>query len=384
MMKDEKVEPIRVLHVLYVMNYAGTETLLMSIYRNTDRSRIQFDFAVCSDQSGDYDKEIVDLGGRIIKYPKYTVTNHLSYKKWWEDFFRNHKEYRIVHGHIGSTAALYLSVAKQSGCYTIAHSHATNNIKFNLKDLVYSVYSYRTRFIADFFFGCSMAALKDRYGARIAKNTNRSRVFLNAIDVDRFIFDQETRNRVRKEFGISQDEIVFGTVGRLTASKNPYLILNILLELKNRGRDFLFLWFGRGELEDQIRAKINEMGLEDNIIMGGVRNDINRILQAMDAFVFPSVFEGLGITCVEAQAADLVCFCSSNIPQEARITERFIALPIDDTDAWINSIQSFLNAGKRKRANRSEEIKKAGYDINSQSNWLTDFYIDINEDKLCQ
>ena len=106
------MEPIRVLHVLYVMNYAGTETLLMNIYRNTDRSRIQFDFAVCSDQSGDYDKEIVDLGGRIIKYPKYTVTNHLSYRKWWEGFFRNHKEYRIVHGHIGSTAALYLSVAK--------------------------------------------------------------------------------------------------------------------------------------------------------------------------------------------------------------------------------------------------------------------------------
>ena len=125
---------IRILHVLHIMNYAGTETLLMNIYRNVDRNQIQFDFAVCDVSIGDYDEEIKSLGGRLIYYPRYKGINHFLYKKWWNSFFREHKEYCIVHGHIGSTAAIYLSIANKYGCYTIAHSHATDSHIQNIKE----------------------------------------------------------------------------------------------------------------------------------------------------------------------------------------------------------------------------------------------------------
>ena len=118
-------EPIRVLQVVARMNMAGTETMLMNFYRNIDREKVQFDFAVCTEEHCDYEDEILSMGGRIIRYPQYRGKNHFSYKKWWSEFFRNNREYKIVHGHIGSTAAIYLSIAKKHGCYTIAHSHGT-------------------------------------------------------------------------------------------------------------------------------------------------------------------------------------------------------------------------------------------------------------------
>lgn len=368
---------IRVLHVLHVMNYAGTETLLINIYRNIDRNKIQFDFAVCDTNRGDYDEEIKSLGGKIIYYPRYRGTNHFTYQKWWNSFFKEHKEYCIVHGHIGSTAAIYLSIAKKFGCYTIAHSHATDSHIRSLKEKIYKLYSYPTRWIADYFMGCSMAALTDRYGKKIAENLSISKVFYNAIDTEKFIFDENTRRMVRHELGIESEKIVLGTVGRLTPAKNPFMIIDIILKLKKSGLNFVFLLFGRGEMEDAIVKKINDNHLEKYIMLEGVRNDINRMLQAMDIFIFPSVFEGLGITCIEAQMADLECFCSETIPEEAKITEKYIALPIDNSEIWVKCIQEKILNGMTQRRDRSLEIKNAGYDIKSQSNWIEKFYLEI-------
>lgn len=368
---------VRILHVLHAMNCAGTETLLMNLYRNIDKDKIQFDFAVCVQEMCDYDDEIKTLGGRLIHYPRYRGINHLFYRKWWDDFFKTHKEYSIVHGHIGSTAAIYLSLAKKNGCYTIAHSHATDSNIQNLKEKIYKLYAYPTRWIADFYMGCSSAALMDRYGKKVSKNPHISKVFFNAIDVDKFTYSEKMRKEVRKEFHIGESEIVLGTVGRITPQKNPYMILDIVSGLKESGMKFIFLWFGRGELEEDVARKIREKHLENNIIMAGVRKDINRVLQAMDIFIFPSVYEGLGMTCVEAQAADLKCFCSAAIPIEAKVTENYTALPIDNLDAWVENIREYIINDKKKRKNRSFEMKRAGYDITRQANWIEKFYLDV-------
>ena len=147
--------PIRVLHVLTAMDLAGTETLLMNFYRNINRENVQFDFAVSATQECAYDREIEELGGYIFHYPRYKGTNHFAYKKWWEEFLDEHTEYHVVHGHIGSTAAIYLSIANKKGRYTIAHSHSTNStVKIN--SIIYGLFSYPTRYIADYFFGCSL------------------------------------------------------------------------------------------------------------------------------------------------------------------------------------------------------------------------------------
>lgn len=368
---------IRILHVVSAMNMAGTETLLMSLYRNIDRGLIQFDFAVSAEAECDYDDEIMSLGGRVFHYPRYRGINHFQYRKWWRDFLLEHTEYRIVHGHIGSTAAIYLGIAKRLNRYTIAHSHSTRE-SISLHSILYRMYSYPTRFIANFFFGCSRQALVDRFGRQVADDNHRSAVLKNGIDVERFKFDQAVRNRVRTEYGVGQGSIVIGTVGRLTPPKNPLEIIAICKRLKELGLDYTFWWFGNGELEDEIAGRIKRDGLNGTVRLMGSRPDINNVLQGMDIFLFPSIREGLGIACVEAQAAGLPTLCSDVIPAEAKITEACRYLPLNDTERWCEEIISLANKVRSNSCGRVDEskvIRDAGYDIRSISSFLEDFYL---------
>ena len=373
-------DPIRVLHVLTAMNMGGTETLLMNIYRNIDRTKIQFDFAVTTKKEGDYDNEILSLGGRVIHYPQYRVTNHASFVRWWKDFFSIHPEYRIIHGHIGSTAAIYLSIAKKYGRFTIAHSHSTTP-QLSLHSVVYMLYSFPTRFIADYFFGCSKQAIIDRYGIRIANDLKKSEVLNNGIDSKQFAFSVETRERIRREFNIEKGTIVIGTVGRLTHPKNPYEIIRICKELKERGVEFSFWWFGKGELEDEIRKMI-EINSLDNVHLMGTRRDINNVLQGMDIFIFPSIWEGLGIACVESQAAGLPTLCSDSIPVEACVSNLFEYLPRNQTRIWCDKIEKVIKKISENDYNRPDmrrEIINNGYDIFNTAQKLELFY----KDKVC-
>lgn len=368
-------EPIRILHVLTAMNFAGTETLLMNLYRNIDRSQIQFDFAVTADHECAYDAEIQRLGGRIIHYPLYRGVNHFSYVSWWTHFFKNHPEYYIIHGHIGSTAAIYLHIANKFGRFTIAHSHSTSSHRVNLHDMLYCVVSYPTRYVADYFMGCSRDALIDRYGKGILKNKNHF-ILNNGIDARKYIYSKETRNNVREEIHISKDEIVIGTVGRLTPQKNPHFIIHMIQELEKRKIKFKFLWVGIGEKEEEIRKALYKELENGTVIMTGARADVNRVLQAMDIFVFPSLWEGLGIAGIEAQAADLPTLCSRGLPEELSVTDRCCFLPMNDLNSWVEKIIEIIKNGEYKpRKSRYEEIKANNYDIIDTANWLQNFYL---------
>ena len=156
-------EPIRILHVIGIMNRGGAETMIMNLYRNIDRSKVQFDFVENEGDTADFDEEILSLGGNIFHCPRYVGKNHLTYCRWWRDFFASHKGvYAVVHGHIGSTAAIYLSIAKRHGAYTIAHSHSAG-----FGSAMYRVFSYPTRYVADHFFACSRDAGISRYGKKV-------------------------------------------------------------------------------------------------------------------------------------------------------------------------------------------------------------------------
>ncbi len=370
-MSSERQEPIRILHVLTAMNRAGTETMLMNLYRAINRDRIQFDFAVTTTDHCDYDDEISSLGGKIILYPRYTGKNHFAYKKWWNNFYQEHPEYRIVHGHIGSTASIYLKIAKKYGRYTIAHSHSTSG-GFGLHRILYKAYSYSTRHIADFFIGCSTEALVARYGKTVADNKNISIVLPNGIDVTKYAFSENTRDEVCKELGINKNALVVGTVGRQTPPKNPLFILDILCDLHNKTEDFVFLWAGTGEMKDEVEAGIKERKLQDNVKLLGVRNDIPRILQALNVFVLPSKFEGLPVVGVEVQAAGVPMLCSDRVSPEVNLSKCVIFLPIDSTEPWVEGI--LKEREFRRVADAPSDVIKAGYDIKATSQWLEGFY----------
>ena len=364
-------EPIRILHVIGIMNRGGAETMIMNLYRNIDRNKVQFDFVENSGEPAAFDEEILSLGGKIYRCPHYNGKNHFAYVKWWNTFFQKHPgEYPIVHGHLGSTAAIYLSVAKKHGAYTIAHSHSAGS-----GSAMYRMFAYPTRYIADKFFACSKDAGISRYGKTVGNDSIRCQVLNNAIDARRFSFNQETRKQVRSELHIAENAIVIGHVGRFVGAKNHLFLIDVFADVRKRDPNAVLLLIGDGERRAEIQAAIAEKRLEDAVILTGVRSNVWDFYQAMDVFVFPSIYEGLPVSLVEAQAAGLPCCVSLNVPKDSAITDlvQFISLE-DRSEKWA---EIALRSVKTSRPDMLSEIQNAGFDVISTANWLENFYLNV-------
>lgn len=364
-------EPIRILHVIGIMNRGGAETMIMNLYRNIDRSKVQFDFVENEGDTADFDEEILSLGGNIFHCPRYVGKNHLTYCRWWRDFFASHKGvYSVVHGHIGSTAAIYLSIAKRHGAYTIAHSHSAG-----FGSAMYRVFSYPTRYVADHFFACSRDAGISRYGKKVGSDTNRCQLLNNAIDTNKFMFNTGVRCKTREELGIKKDTLVIGHVGRFVEAKNHLFLIEVFAQIHSRTPDSVLLLLGDGFLRPQIEAAIAEKHLDNAVIMTGVKSDVWNYYQAMDVFVFPSIYEGLPVSLVEAQTAGLPCCVSDAVPRESAITNLVQFRSLQDTAMqWADWV---AEQAQLPRVDMRKTICAAGYDIVSTSKWLEDFYTKV-------
>ena len=369
-------KPIRILHVIGVMHHGGAETMIMNFYRHIDRTQVQFDFVENEGMFADFDEEIQALGGRIYHCPRYRGRNHFQYVAWWKNFLAEHGgEYRAVHGHIGSTAAIYLKLARDAGIYTIAHSH--NIAIFNLKNVMYQMYAYPTRFIADYFFGCSVEAGVSRYGKRVCKDSRKFRMLNNAIETERFAFNAETRARMRRELGVS-DKLVIGHIGRFAPQKNHTFLIKIFEQIHRANPDTCLLLLGDGELRGKIEEQAAQAGLTDSVIFAGVHNDVSAFYQAMDVFVLPSLFEGLGIVGIEAQTAGLPCVISDGVARECIRTEDLVTVcRLDQTaEQWAGHI---LARCGQPREDHSQEVRDNGFDVVQTAQWLENFYLNAGE-----
>lgn len=368
-------EPIRILHVIGIMNRGGAETMIMNLYRNIDRTKVQFDFVENSAGPAVFDEEILSLGGRIYRCPHYNGRNHVAYTRWWREFFRVHpSEYPIVHGHLGSTAAIYLSIAKKYGCHTVAHSHNVNKMR-SLGDVVYGSFSYPTRFVADRFFACSREAGISRYGRKIGKNEEQCIVLRNAIDTAQFAFDVVVRKKMRTELNLAEDQLVIGNISRFSEQKNHMFLLDIFAEIRKKNPCAMLLLVGDGDLRPRIEQKITDLGLTDAVILTGVRSNTWDYYQAMDVFLMPSFYEGLPVSMVEAQTAGLPCCVSANVPKETALTDLVEFIPLEKGAAhWEERILKRTNESRR---DMGAEIARAGYDIATTSKWLEDFYLKV-------
>ena len=365
-------EPIRILHVIGSMNRGGAEAMIMNLYRQIDRTRVQFDFVENTLQPAAFDDEIRELGGRIFNCPHYNGKNHLIYKRWWKHFFSEHRgEFSAVHGHLGSTAAIYLPIAKSHGVYTIAHSHNTRGQGFG--DWLYHMYALPTRHIADYFFACSKDAGSDRYGEKVASDSTHFRVLNNAIDVRRFAFDPKVRSETRSALGVSETDVLIGHVGRFVEQKNHVFLTDIFAAICRKNPNAKLLLIGKEDPEKKIRAKVKASGLSDRVIIAGVQENVSPYYQAMDLFLMPSLYEGLGVVLVEAQCSGLPCLISDKIPLECSLTDDLIAVCYlsDGAEVWAERSLSHMN---RDRRDRSDEIAANGYDVRQTAEWLADFY----------
>lgn len=362
----EMTNMIRILQVVGGLNTGGAENLLMSIYRAIDRNEIQFDIIKHSKMPQFFDDEIRRLGGCIYSCPQYKGWNHMQYVKWWEEFFAKHTEYRIIHSHIRSTASIFLKIASKHGLVTIAHSHNTSNGK--------GISSFAKQYLqkslaknVDFRFACSEESGKWLFG----ENYDFT-IIKNGIDLRRFTFSEEARKNVRKELKISDDEILVGHIGRLNTQKNHLFLLDIFDEIYKHNSKAKLIMLGEGPLEAEILEKRESLQSKNAIQYLGVKGNTQDYYSAMDCFVLPSLWEGLPVALVEAQAEGLPCFVSNTITNEVKLSDELHYLPINlGTGIWKDTIL----ANDLKRYDAKNRIIEAGFDINDTAEKLSQFYL---------
>lgn len=367
-------EPIRVLQVMGKMNRGGAEAMIMELYRHIDRNIVQFDFVEHTEERCFYDDEIEKMGGRIYRVPEYCGYNHLAYRSAWKALFRAHPEHKVAHCHIRSTASLICKIAKSYGIKTIAHSHSTSNGN-GLRALVKKMFQASLVKRADYLFACCQEAGEWLYGQKGVRRRNY-RVIPNAIHAERFRFNFAERFSVRMELGIGDNTTVFGHVGRFHPSKNHLFLIDVFSAIHERQPDSVLVLVGDGELRNEIEQRIREQNLEDHVKMLGLRNDIPRVLNAFDMVLFPSKWEGLPVTIVEAQANGLHCLVSDTVTKDINITELVRNLPITQgVDQWA---EVALHTSQERR-DCIREICDAGFDINGSAISLKDFYKSVYE-----
>lgn len=382
--------PIRILHVLGGTGLGGAESRIMDLYRQMDREEIQFDFLVHSGaikHAGDdtsvrkpqfYDEEITKMGGQIYVLPKFKVYNYFTYRKAVRAFFAKHPDFKVVQGHMTSTASIYLPIAKRAGIpVTVAHSRSAGTGR-GLKAIATKVLRRNLYRRADYCFACSELAGIDAFGKEWV-NAGNVRIIHNAIDAEKFIYQPPIRNEIRKRLNI-ENQFVVGHVGRFDLPKNhPYLI-EVFAALCSLRKDAVLLLLGDGPEKKKIEQKCERLGIKGRVLFMGNQKQPEEYYQAFDFFLLPSFYEGLPGVLIEAQAAGLRCLVSDTVTTEAQAADLVTYLSIEEpAEVWAKKIVAQMDY---KRRNTYEEIVESGFDVKGQAAAYRKFYLNGDSSEL--
>lgn len=366
--------PVRILINGMTQNPGGIESYIMNLYRNIDRERFQFDFV--TNQNGEiaYKDEIKNMGGKI--YP-LTGRNENFFKHYFElfSFFRKHKEYKIIYDNSLSLVNIdFLVFGTLNNIKTrILHSHNNNSMnekKNPIREWLAKFHKVYIQKFANHFFACSEMAGEWMFGDIPFV------VIKNAIDPKMFKYDESIRHTIRKKLRL-EDKLIIGSIGRLQYQKNPEFIVDIFKEFHTMFSNSVLLHVGDGDMREKVEQRIEKYDLQNNVLLMGVRNDIPDLLQAIDIFLLPSRFEGLGIVLVEAQVSGLKCYTTKyTVPNEVNVTGLITYTSLEESaEVWANKI---FNGGLSYiRDDKSSEISEAGYDIALTARKMEDFFIDV-------
>lgn len=362
---------LRVLHSVSNMDRAGIETMLMNYYRHIDRTKIQFDFLCNKTKEGAYDDEIRSMGGHIYYSPGLNPLKFFEYKNFMLNLFKKNPDIKIMHSHNGELAYQSLYGAYKYGIKTrICHAHNTR-MEPNLKKPLKLLYKTQLKKVANYYWGCGREAIKFYFGDKII-NEKQYMILHNAIDVEKFIYNEKIREKLRNKMNL-QDKFVIGHVGRFMEQKNHDFILELFKVIIDKNSDAFLILLGDGELQNKVKKKSEKLGISDSIKFLGNVDNVNEMYQAMDVFLLPSLFEGLPVVGIEAQAAGLKCFFSDNVTKEVKITNNaeFLNLKKDSLEIWAKKI---LENKKYVRKNMSDEIIRHGYSIKEETKKLEKIY----------
>ncbi len=374
------MEPIRVLQVFTIMNRGGAESMIMNYYRKMDKNKVQFDFLVHRKEKAAFDDEIISLGGKIFKMPPINPLNPKKYFDTLRVFFEENNRYSIIHSHLNTFSNFPLKIAKEFNIPTrIAHAHiAIDKVSFStlffgkenfqegLKKLIKYQLRKRVKKNATHLFSCGKKAGEWLFGVK-----SEFILMNNAIDTDKFAFSLDKKNKIIRELGL-ENKFVIGHVGRFNYQKNHNYLIDIFENIKKLNPNALLLLIGEGGLKKTIKEKVAQLNLLESVKFLGLRSDVSELMSSFDAFVFPSFYEGLPVTLIEAQAGGVNVFASNTITNEVALTSKIQFLNIKATPKeWAKIIL----ATQTELSNATEKVKLAGYDIVENSKRLETFYL---------
>ena len=373
-MDKDKCHPIRVLMLFTILNRGGAETMVMNYYREIDRKKVQFDFVVHREEKGDYEDEITSMGGRIYRMMPLRPHTLGKYARQIAEFFDAHPEYRIIHGQCSELGYFFYKEAARRGIpVIIAHAH-NSHVRFDLKLIVRTWMKHQMRPYLTHYFSCGKEAAEWLFGKRLS---SKAIILNNAIDTHCYRFDPQVRQRKRQELEFDASTMVICHVGRFDKVKNHTFIIDIMGELVKAHPNSHLLLVGDGDLREQTELKVQQLGLGKHVTFLGVRRDIHELLQASDALVFPSFFEGFSVVLVEAQCTGLPCVISDIIPSEAILTDLVERLSLrENAEIWAEHLFYATKRGKQREA-YAGIVANAGYDIKSNAKWLENFYLSL-------
>lgn len=359
-----------VLQIVVLNKNSGVASLVMNLYRCIDREKVQVDFLtwISDDSIPTYADEIAACGGKVYTVPYY--------KKDFKGFLKQGKEvilskpYSVVHCHEFLASLPMLYFAKQAGIpLRIAHSH-NPTIEGRFKRFLVRMCQGAFRRNASVFMACSESSGEFLFGREVPVT-----VLKNGIEVQKYAYNAELRERLRKTFGL-EEQFVVGNIGRLVPQKNQGFLLEVFREIVEQRPDSILLIIGEGSLEGKLRKKAEQLSLGNHVRFLGIQSNINELLNVMDVFVLPSVYEGLGIVLVEAQANGLPCIASDAIPQQVKMTDNFSFVSLKDPAyKWS---QVILESKRNNSRVVLETIRRAGYDIEDSASQIQKLYMSLN------
>ena len=371
-------QPVKVLYFVDRMLRGGIQSLVIDWVSKFDNKKVKVDFLLLDDgQEYELEETLKDIGCNVYKLKGIWINklgDFIKYGKRLDAFFASHHDYKVVHLHSSSKNYQVLKYAKKYGIeIRIAHSHSIDfQTKNPVKKIIGNILKrplikYSTNFLA-----CSKLAGEWLFGKKIVES-KRFTIIHNAVAYDRFKYNNDIRNRIRNELNIQDYEIVMGHVGRFTNQKNHDFLIDIFYNYQLKIKNSKLLLVGTGVLEKKIKDKVKKLGIEDRVIFAGFKTNVNEYMQAMDLFVFPSLYEGLGLVLIEAQCSGLTCFTSDRVvPKEAQISDlvQFISLK-EESKYWVDKISNTTI----ERRDVYSEIKEHKYLIQDVVEELEDIYI---------
>lgn len=370
------MEPIRVLQIFTIMGRGGAESMIMNYYRKIDRSKIQFDFLVHRKEKADFEDEILSLGGKIYRMPAINPLSPVTYYDTLRTFFTAHNCYKIVHSHLNTFSSFPLKIAQEFNIpCRISHAHIAiekltladlKKPKETLKKIIKLRLRKSVKKHATHLFSCGTKAGEWLFGKQTSFKTMN-----NAIDAHNFTYSPEITKENKTKLNID-DQLVVGHIGRFNDQKNHLFLLQIFAEIVKKNPEALLLLIGDGTLLQEMKEKAKSLDIYDKVNFMGLRADIPELIQAMDVFVFPSFYEGLPVTLIEAQAAGLQVVASDTITQEVALTPDISFVSLKESPLhWAKQV---IKISANKKKNNTHLIVDGNYDIDKNAMDIQEFY----------